>query len=214
MVIHKPKINPDDFIGKRFGRLVVLEVYRDRFLFAKCICDCGTMKEKVGVSGLKSGGIVSCGCYRKEVFVNKSHGMAGTPTYRVWKGILSRCYNTHRKVYYRYGGRGITVCERWRHSFENFYADMGIMPEGMELDRIDNNGNYEPKNCRWTTPKEQARNRRSNLYLTYNEKRMSLAEFAEITGIKYERLQRGIKKGIKPEDLVKRYTPQDQTTLI
>lgn len=167
------------------------------------------------MSSLKAGDIISCGCYISEVTSerNSKHGMSKTKTYRVWKGILSRCYNTHRKVYYRYGGRGITVCDRWRNSFENFYEDMGDMPEGLELDRIDNSGNYEPGNCRWVTPKEQSRNRRSNLYLVYNGKRMALAEFAEITGIKYWIAQKEIKKGVAPEEIVRRFKPNDQTTL-
>ncbi len=82
-------------------------------------------------------------------------------TYRAWKSMIQRCTNPNRDVYKYYGGRGIKVCDRWRYSFQNFYEDVGISPNGMELDRINNNGNYEPSNCRWTTPRKNKRNRNS-----------------------------------------------------
>ena len=94
----------------------------------------------------------------------ESHGMSYTPEYTVWKNMRSRCYNKNSKYYSNYGGRNITVCDRWRDSFINFFKDMGLKPEGKtEIDRIDNNGNYEPSNCKWVTPAENCHNRRSTI---------------------------------------------------
>jgi hypothetical protein len=92
--------------------------------------------------------------------MNHRHGMCGTPEYRSWERIVQRCYNQGHVSYKNYGGRGISVCEEWRKSFMAFYRDMGRKPGGLSLDRVNNNGNYEPGNCRWATPKQQANNRR------------------------------------------------------
>lgn len=99
-----------------------------------------------------------------------SHGMYGTPEYRAWAAMKARCTKPNHPRYPLYGGRGIKVCDRWLHSFENFYADLGPRPEGYELDKIDNNGNYEPSNCRWTTKLESRRNRRPHHNLTDAER--------------------------------------------
>jgi len=117
----------------------------------------------------------------KGVFQNE-HGMAGTRSFSVWSKMRARCSNTKAHNWDRYGGRGIKVCDRWSE-FANFFADMGPAPDGMTLDRIDNNGNYEPGNCRWATKLTQARNRANNVVLEYAGRRMCLSEWAIETGI-------------------------------
>jgi hypothetical protein len=115
-----------------------------------------------------------------------THRMSHTRTFKKWAGMLSRCYNPNTTAYRKYGARGITVCERWRESFENFYADMGEAPVGMSIDRITGTGNYEPRNCRWATPTEQARNRRNTIRLTAFGITKTAAEWAHETGVRLD----------------------------
>ena len=120
-----------------------------------------------------------------------------TPEFRVWTAIKTRCYNPNFKDFYRYGGRGIIVCERWLHSFQNFLADMGPRPSAKHsIDRFpDNDGNYEPGNCRWATGKEQSRNRRSNRILAHNGESLTIVEWSERTGVPHDTLIARIEAG-------------------
>lgn len=157
-----------DMTGRVYGRLTIIE--RDASVSDsaswKCVCSCGTVVTVWG-SSLRKGFTQSCGCLHKErtAEATTTHGHTSggiwTPTYRSWASMIMRCFDPRQKSYADYGGRGITVCERWRSSFENFLADMGERPKGKTLDRFPNNdGNYEPGNCRWATPKQQTMNRR------------------------------------------------------
>jgi hypothetical protein len=138
-----------DLAGKRFGRLTVAERALQRW---RCVCDCGD--ERLATSTwLLSGDVTNCGCQK--------HGKYGTPTYRSWQSMLSRCRNENTPYFKNYGGRGIRVCERWL-DFKSFIEDMGERPQGMTIDRIDPNGNYELSNCRWSTWHEQAANKRNS----------------------------------------------------
>jgi len=210
-----------DLTGEKFGRLTVVGLIgfqksgsrmRPRFL---CQCDCGGEHTALAPS-LRGGWVKSCGCLAKECGrlsfekylkgrkpappANKTHGMSHRPEHNAWNGMKQRCSNPKNKRYPIYGGRGITVCQRWRDSFEAFYADMGPRPsDGHSIDRINPDGNYEPGNCRWATLEEQANNKRDNHYIWHEGRRVTLSQAQAITGISQKVLYYRIAK-MWPED--------------
>lgn len=152
-------------IGRTFGRLQVIG-YRTggHDTIYQCRCECGSVVDLI-YSNVRRGNTKSCGCWKVEhgYLTGKAHvrhGMSHTRTYRTWISIRRRCTLRTHKDYQWYGARGISVCDRWNSSFESFLADMGEAPEGMSIDRINNNGDYEPGNCKWSTATEQNQNRR------------------------------------------------------
>lgn len=181
-----PRKSDTELLGLKFGRMTVIafaeRAKRKRWWL--CRCDCGTQK-KACHTDLLNGATKSCGCLgdvrlQQMWDATKVHGHSGkrqTPTYRSWHKMKQRCLNPNDDGYQEYGGRGITICERWL-SFENFLADMGERPKGTSIDRKDTNGNYEPFNCRWATPKEQCNNMRKNVFLEYAGRRLTVAQWS------------------------------------
>lgn len=152
-----------DIVGMQFNYLKVLEFYgrnKHKKKLYKCYCTrCGNEKIMIGTE-VKNGYSKSCGCLNK-VSHSKKHGMTGTLIYNKWKGMKQRCYNSNYDFYSAYGGRGIKVCDEWKDDFMQFYKDMGDVPfEGAELDRINNDDDYKPSNCRWVSHEENSNNRR------------------------------------------------------
>ncbi len=174
-----------DWTGKRQGRLQVLAFSHEdhRMIYWKCLCDCG--REKLIASrNLRS--TQSCGCLVREFtgVLNRKHGMALSTEYKVWRGMIGRCYRTTDPSYSNYGGRGIVVCSRWLASFENFYADMGPRPSPKHtIERLNNDGPYCLENCTWIPRAQQACNRRDSIRIELNGKVQCLAEWIRYFGM-------------------------------
>lgn len=177
-----------DLSGQRFGRWTVISrAGRTKHKNATwmCQCDCGA-HGVVASNQLRRGKSQSCGCLASEAksIRSKTHGMRRTRTYRIWMNMIQRCTQPTNFSYPRYGGAGITCCERWEKSFADFYSDMGEAPHDKTLDRIDVNRGYEVSNCRWASYTEQNRNKRSNRILALGGKEMCVEDWADETGIR------------------------------
>ena len=189
-----------DLGGKRFGRLLVVNEAERKHPYLRrwqCQCDCGT-QVVVDQGNLLHGRTLSCGCYRNERSAkgNRTHGRSKTAEYNTYHLIKRRCLDESEHCYPRYGGRGITVCDRWRNSFENFLADMGPRPSAdHSIERKDNDGPYCPQNCVWATRTEQANNRRTSHWLTWNGKTLTVTQWAQEIGIPRDTLNRRVQLG-------------------
>lgn len=176
-----------DIRGKRYGILVAIRPTEKRLrrnVVWLCECDCGNTHEAI-IADLERSHVQSCGCHNhRKASLTWNH-----PLYSVWNNMKARCYRPTLKGYENYGGRGIKVCDRWLESFENFIEDMGRRPEGTTIDRIDNDGNYEPSNCRWATYAEQNRN--------YSKTKLSEDKVREIRKL--------LKEGVKNKTLAEEY---------
>lgn len=185
-----------DLTGLIFSRLTVTASrgHLRKHKLWECLCICGNTCLAT-TPALRGGAKTSCGCRQRSV--NTTHGLSGTPVYKVWAAMNSRCSNPGNKSFGRYGGRGIVVCNQWQGStgFATFTRDMGPRPVGFSLDRIDNNLGYCPENCRWTTPKEQARNRCDTRLFTLGKSTRPLKEWAALAGVSEASIRGRIQRG-------------------
>ena len=178
-----------DLTGQKFNKLKVekrLENAIGGVPIWLCKCDCGNYT-KVRGSNLKNGSVKSCGCLKK-ISHNKIHGMKNTRIYSIWSAMKRRCYNKNVASYNAYGGRGISVCDEWKDSFVNFYEwaiNNGYSDE-LSIDRINNDGNYSPENCRWVTFEQQCNNRRNNILFEYNGEKHNLMQWCKILNLDYK----------------------------
>jgi hypothetical protein len=195
--------------GQKFNKLTVIDRTANRVkpsgkqvAMWLCQCDCGKYVT-VASGDLKSGHTKSCGCIMKNNKNGVTHGMCHSRAYRSWRNMRDRCFNPKYKSYKDYGGRGITVCEKWL-AFEGFWEDMYEgYADNLTLDRIDNDKNYEPGNCRWITNAEQQANKRCNHLIEINGEIKPLATWAKITNIKESTLFNREKAGKRGLDLIK-----------
>lgn len=195
--------------GKKFGNLTALEVVGERQYkkrkdrLWRCKCDCGNEVVVTQYCLLKG---TSCGCRKKRLAIASSttHGGHETKLYGVWQTMKNRCFNQNTKSYTNYGGRGISVCDEWKDDFGVFqsWANANGYKEGLTIDRIDNNGNYEPSNCRWVTVLEQSHNKRNNRYVEYKGNRYTLSEFGRLIGIDRRTIGDRLKRGLSVEEAI------------
>lgn len=190
MVTLSPKIH--DLTGQKFELITVLGFNHSTNgrTFWLCQCDCGNKVVKrsdcVKID-------TSCGCYHRAAVTK--HNLCHSSEYKSYQAIIQRCTNENSLYYPGYGGRGITICDRWLNSFENFFSDMGKRPKGLSLERIDNNKGYEPGNCKWATKLEQDNNRRSNTFLTCGGKTQTIAQWTREKDLRKNNIEGRLKLG-------------------
>lgn len=205
-----------DLTGRKFGRLTATSWTgrRDRgALVWNFACDCGVSVERVGVEVVR-GKVLSCGCYKTEINIRSleqfarpariksgtTHGMSQTRTFYIWSGMIQRCTNSKASGFEHYGGRGIKVCNRWLNSFEAFLADMGVQPVGLQIDRIDNDGDYEPGNCRWVTCQVNMQNRRVSRAITHDGRTLNIKQWAAEIGLSHQAIAYRLRSGWSVSD--------------
>lgn len=202
------KYNVDNYIGKSFGDLIILSVSTqtnkggNKFVLARCKCG----KEKnIPLSNIVRGHSKSCGC---KILINLknsnvTHNLSNHLLYFLWRHIKSRCLNNNSKHFYNYGGRGICICAEWINNFEIFYqwAITNGWMKGLQIDRINNDGNYEPSNCRFVTSKVNCRNKRNNTFLYFKGENKTISEWSDILGIKKSTISSRINRGNMPTEL-------------
>jgi hypothetical protein len=184
----------------RYGRLEIIGTAdkRNGHIHMLCRCDCGTEKA-ISLYSLKKGATQSCGCYRKEKGPgNKRHGLHASRTYKAWLSMRQRCLNSNNPTFKNYGGRGITIDPSW-NSFDQFLADMGEVPDGMSIERKDNDKGYGPDNCVWADRTTQSRNTRKCRQITHNGQTKTLVEWAEEHGINPTTLAKRLDTGWESE---------------
>lgn len=193
-----------DLTGRRFGKLTVLGIGgRDKNGQIKwlCMCDCGNQKIISGGSLTRTNRPThSCGCETSL----RTHGQRNTRLYRIWSGMKSRCCNTNNSHYKNYGGRGVRICEEWLHNFVNFYdwALKNGYSDDLSIDRINNNGNYEPSNCRWVDPVVQGNNRRTNQILEFDGERKTVKEWSDEIGMPDQTIYKRLEAGWSVEEIL------------
>jgi hypothetical protein len=197
-----------DLTGQRFTRLIVLSLASLRPVKWNCVCDCGNSKVSTS-SGLQRGDTRSCGCLHLEWCQtgnqSRKHGGKGTTEYKIWSGIKSRCLTPSDRAFHLYGGRGVTICDRWRDSFPKFLEDMGNRPSPAHtINRVDNDGPYSPDNCRWATWEEQNNNQRCNHYITHQGQTRTMAQWARDLGLNYNTFRGAIYAGESIESVIAR----------
>ena len=202
-----------DLVRKTFGRLLVIEQAKDshsgktQFL---CQCICGN-RVIIRSDSLVSGNTRSCGCLLSDTTRERAtvHGENSFRNhsfeYNKWRGMKDRCYNKLHNKYHRYGGRGIIVCDRWLSSYENFLGDMGRCPKGLTIERIDNDENYEPGNCKWATVHTQSRNKITNQWLTFDGRNKIITDWATEWGVSVGKIKYHLRKGRTMEIIFNEY---------
>lgn len=200
----------EDLTGKVFGRYTVIEKAPskrkpsgNKVTMWRCRCSCGTIKD-VKAEALKDGRVLSCGCYAKDVNRKRltTHGDSDSRLYHIWDGMIARCHKPNNKYYKRYGGRGINVCNEWRSDYQAFkdWSVKNGYGDDLTIDRIDNNDDYKPENCRWTSMKVQSNNRSSNRVYTINGETHNVTQWSSIYNVPSKRVFQRLDSGWSIED--------------
>ena len=195
-----------DLTGRRFGRLIVIQREESKTKYRsqnwECKCDCGN-KVTVLTGNLRRGFTQSCGCLHKEIMTD--HGLSHLPEYVNWERMRDRCYNPSHRSYHRYGGRGITMSEEWRTSFETFYKDMGPRPSpAHSIDREKNDQGYCKENCRWATAIEQANNKSNNVFHQYRGVSKTLPTWCRELNLNYFTMRSRVQSGLSFEEALRK----------